>query len=111
MIPENYFFLIFIATILMVRIALYVKPHPSPTIKGIRLHHWMYGLFLIPLAVMLKNIPLYAIGLGLFIDELTFLLIGGKTHEDNYSWKSLIGTVLFTIVVFFLRGYLVRMGF
>ena len=63
----------------------------------------MFGIVLIPIAIFSNIIELYAIGLGLFIDELTYLLIGGKNHKDNYSPTSIIGTVLFVIIVFIFR--------
>lgn len=99
---EQYFFLIFLTTILITRIVLFVKPVSSPTIKGFRVHHWMYGVLLITISIFIKNIYLLAIGLGLFIDELTFLIMRGKTHKDNYSFKSLLGTILFIIIVYLL---------
>lgn len=101
------FFLIFVATIFIVRVFLYFKPTPSPSIAGLRLHHWMYGLIGILAALLLGSLPLYAIGIGLFVDELTYLLIGGKTHEDNYSRSSLAGTFFFVLAVFLLKDYLV----
>ena len=101
--PENTFFFIFLITILITRIFLYFKPKPSPTIKRLRLHHYMYGIIILIIGLLLDNLASYAIGLGLFIDELTFLFIGGKNHEDNYSNKSLVGTLILVIIVFFFR--------
>jgi len=105
--PATLFFIIFVITILVTRTFLYVNPTPSPTIKDIRLHHYMYGIVLIPIGLVVSSISIFAVGTGLFIDELTYLIIGGKTHEDNYSKVSLIGTGLLIIGVFFLRKYLV----
>ena len=100
---NNYFFLIFFLTVIVTRLLLYLKPLPSPTIKGFRLHHYMFGVVLIPVAILLNTLELYAVGFGLFMDELTYLLIGGKNHRDNYSISSLVGTVLFVILVFIFR--------
>lgn len=94
------FFLIFLITIIVTRIALFLCPIASPTVKGFRIHHWMYGIFLIVLGIVLSSIVLYAIGLGLFVDELTYILIGGTSHKDNYSTVSLVGTVIFIIIVY-----------
>ncbi|MEK7109329.1 MAG: hypothetical protein AAB919_02735 [Patescibacteria group bacterium] len=101
------FFIIFAATIAATRLYLFIKPTPGPTIGGLRLHHWMFGAVGIPIALWFGSIPLYAVSLGLFVDELTYLLMGGKTHEDNYSKISLLGTLLLVVIVFFLRDYLV----
>lgn len=104
--PQNYFFIIFLATILITRITLYFKQMSSPTIRGFRIHHYMYGIGLIFLGLVLNVLILYAIGFGLFIDQLTFILIKGKSHKDNYSKKSLIGTLLFIVIIFIFRSYL-----
>ncbi len=103
---QDYFFVIFLATILITRIFLYFKPIASPKIKGFRLHHYMYGIILIILGLLSNTLTVYAIGFGLFIDELTFIMIKGKSHKDNYSNKSLIGTAGFIIITFMLKSYL-----
>lgn len=105
---EQYFFLIFLTTILITRIVLYIKPVSSPTIKGFRIHHWMYGVLFISISFLVKNVPLFAIGLGLFIDELSYIIIGGKNHKDNYSFKSLFGTTLFILVVYLLQEWIIK---
>lgn len=70
------------------------------------MHHYMYGIVLILIGFLTHSIIVYAIGLGLFIDELSYLIISGKTHEDNYSRKSLLGTVFLIILVFIFRNYI-----
>jgi hypothetical protein len=60
----------------------------------------MYGVLLVIVSLINSSITLYAIGLGLFIDELSYILIGGKNHKDNYSTKSLVGTLLFVMLVY-----------
>ena len=101
--PENYFFILFFVTIIFVRLFLFLKPVASPTIKGIRLHHYMYGIGLIAVSLFLRSQELYAIGFGLFFDEAAYILTKGQTHEDNYSPSSILGTIIFVILVFFLR--------
>ena len=103
----NYFFSIFILTIIITRVVIFLYPIPSPTIKKCRIHHYMYGILGIIIGLLINSIVLYAIGLGLFVDELTFILKRGKTHKDNYSKISIIGTLMFIIIVFLLRSYLV----
>ncbi len=60
----------------------------------------MYGLLLLPVAFYISSPALYAVGLGLFIDELPFLLLRGKTHQDNYSAKSLLGLFVCIALVY-----------
>lgn len=112
--PE-YFFLIFFLTVLIVRVLLYIavdiihyiKPTEGLVIKGFRIHHYMVGIVLMPIGYLLINITIYAIGFGLFIDELTYILIKGKDHKDNYSIISLIGTAIFVILIYFLKEKLI----
>lgn len=66
----------------------------------------MYGVALIVTSFVVSNRILLAIGLGLFVDELTFILMGGKTHQDNYSARSLIGTIVFISVAYVFREQL-----
>ena len=104
---ENKFFIILLITVLIVRVFLFVDPISSPTIKGFRIHHYMYGIVGIPVAILTGSLPLYAISVALFEDEFTYTLMGGKTQRDNYSAISIIGTILFVVLTFFLRKYLV----
>ncbi len=106
-IMHNQFFLIFLATILITRIFLFLRPIPSPTLGKFRTHHYMFGILGIVIGLFAHWLVVYAIGWGLFIDELMYLLMRGKNHEDNYSKISLIGTFLFIILVFILRNYFV----
>jgi hypothetical protein len=69
----------------------------------------MYGIFGLLVGFMLDSIIISAIGLGLFVDELSYLLLGGKTHADNYSRLSLFGTLFFVAVVYISRFQLVQL--
>jgi len=103
---NTYFFLIFIITILVTRILVFLHPIPAPTIGKLRTHHYMFGILGVISGLITGSLIIYAIGLGLFVDELTYLLTGGKTHKDNYSKISLLGTLFFVVIVFILKGYL-----
>ena len=100
---ELYFFVIFFITILLTRVFLYVHPTPAPTINGFRAHHYMYGLILAPAGALLGSVTIFAVGAGLFVDELGYLLIGGKTHEENYSKTSLVLLVIFIVLAYIFR--------
>src|SRR3989344_4467874 len=103
----SYFFLIFLITILTTRVFLFFHPISSPILRNFRIHHYIYGILGMILGLFLQSIPIYAVGLALFVDELTpFILMRGKTHEDNYSKVSLIGTLIFIVLVFFNQEYL-----
>lgn len=103
----SYFFIIFLLTILLTRLFLFLHPTASPNIGRFRLHHYMYGIVGVLIGLAMHSLSVYAIGMGLFIDELTYLLIRGKDHVDNYSKLSLLGTLFFIIIVFLLKDYLI----
>lgn len=103
----NQFFFIFLATIAFTRIALFLHPVSAPTIGLVRTHHYMYGALLALFGLAGGIMPVFAVGMGLFVDELTYVMMGGRTHQDNYSSISLVGTLLLVLVVFVLRRYLV----
>jgi len=105
----NLFYLAVILTVLTTRIFLFIAPIPSPTVGGLRLHHYMYGLAGFGLAVVLQSPTLGAVSCGLFVDQVPFLLLAGKTHQDNYSARSLIGLVLLLAFVFLIRNDLVAL--
>src|ERR1017187_4592408 len=103
---SNRFFLVFALTVVITRAFLFFYPIPGPRIGRLRTHHYMYGIVCVAVGLLIHSLTMYGIGLGLFVDELTYLFIGGETHEDNYSWISVIGTLCFVVVVFALRDYL-----
>jgi len=100
------FFAILLTTIIVTRSVLFWRPISSPNIQGVRLHHYMYGVILGVTGFLAHNVVLYAIGLGLFVDEFAFLLMKGRDHRDNYSLPSILGTAFFILVIFFLRKYI-----
>jgi hypothetical protein len=105
---DSRFFFIFVVTVLAIRTVLYFWPVPAPTIGGLRTHHYMYGVIGVLIGLATNSMTVYAVGIGLFVDELTFVLTGGRTHQDNYSSASLLGTFVLIGLVFALRGYLAR---
>ena len=70
-------------------------------------HLHMYGIAGIPISLIMGSLPLYAISVAIFEDELAYLIMQGKTHQDNYSLFSLIGTILFVIATFIFRSYII----
>lgn len=105
------FFLIFAVTIAITWVVLFIHPFESPKIGGFRMHHYMYGAAGVVVGLLLHSLVVFAVGLGLFIDELTscVLLGGAPSHQKNYSKASLFGLLLFFVaVVFFFRNLLVK---
>ncbi len=115
MIVYDKYFLFTMITIIVTRWFVYVFNRPSPTIKNFRTHHWMYGLLftilLFCLSNFYRNIYLLSISMGVFLDEIGFIIIRGKTHEDNYSPKSFIILLLFVLLLFLFREIIVNFYF
>lgn len=108
---DKYFLLTFI-TILITRVVVYIFNKPSPTIKSFRTHHWMFGLFftiiLFCISSFYTNTYLLSISMGIFLDEIGFIIIRGKTHEDNYSPKSFMTLIFFIILLFIFRENIIN---
>lgn len=85
------YFLCTLLTIFITRIWVYSFNKSSTTIKNFRTHHWMHGLLvtiiLFCISGFYTNIYLLSISMGIFLDKIGFIIIRGKTHEDNYSPK------------------------
>src|SRR3989344_5572568 len=99
-------FLIFVGTILVTRLWLFFYPISSPKISWLKLHHYIYGIVLGALALAFYSSTLFAVSLGLFIDELPLLV----RYGNNFYWKeynslfSRIGVIvicLFVILSYF----------
>lgn len=106
------FFLFTFITILITRISVYIFNKPSPTIKNFRTHHWMYGLLftilLFCISSFYTNIYLLSISMGIFLDEIGFILTKGKTHEDNYSPKSFMILLFFILLLFLYKESIIN---
>jgi len=105
------YFLFTMMTIILTRVWVYLFPKSSPTIKNFRTHHWMYGLLgtiiLFLISNLYTNIYLLSISMGIFLDEIGFIVIRGKTHEDNYSPQSFMILMLFIVLLFMFRETIV----
>lgn len=106
------YFLFTMATIIITRVIVYVFNKPSPTIKNFRTHHWMFGLvftiMLFCISSFYTNIYLLSISMGIFLDEIGFIIIRGKTHEDNYSPKSFMILIFFILLLFIFRENIIN---
>lgn len=107
---DKYFLLTFI-TILITRVVVYIFNKPSPTIKNFRTHHWMFGLLftivLFGISNYYTNVYLLAVSIGVFLDEIGFIIMRGKTHDDNYSPKSFMILLIFILLLFIFRENIV----
>ncbi len=113
MTDANYFFLIFLGTIIVTRLFLLFNPIASPTLKGVRTHHYMYGIIIVIIGIFLKESIVYAIGLGLIVDQLPYLIterepFGDSRFNKDIYWrkKDLVLLLIFIILVFLFKDWI-----
>lgn len=100
---KNNFFLFFLAAIVLARTIIFIYPNVMVTVGDVRAEHYMLGVVLILVGIFSRSVILYSLGLGLFIDQLAYLIIGGKTDQDYFSEVSMLGTLGFVIVILLCR--------
>jgi len=96
---ENLFALMMVATIVLTRVSVWFVPNVDLMFAGRVWHHVWVGLLLLSLYLV---VPLWkgavaAVGLGLILDELVFLALGGGNDPEYWSRTSRYGTVLVTL--------------
>ncbi len=67
-----------------------------------------YTFLLFFISKFYTNVYLLSIGVGVFLDEIGFILIKGKTHEDNYSPKLFMIIILFILFLFIFRESIIN---
>lgn len=114
---SEYFFLIFLGTIAVTRFLLISHKMAGPTIEGFRLRHYMFGVVLFIFAFLAHNLTIYAIGLGLIVDEIPVILVKGPGHKDEY-WRgcedyhtrwSFAGVLLIIFLIFIFRSVIANL--
>ncbi len=110
----NIFYLIFILTIILIRIWIFWFPLRKIIISGIRINHFWVGvilisfLFFISKSYHLLKIVIFSIGLGVITDELVFMIIGNRTINDYWSIYSVFSVIIVMVLVFVFRKRLIK---
>lgn len=116
---KTHLFLIFLLSLIGTRIFIFFCQKPSPTIMGIRLHHYMYGIVLMIAAYYLRNFfsyagALYAFGLALLVDQIPYLIVerepfGDERFNGDIYWDPvhLVLLVITVILVFIFKDHLI----
>lgn len=110
--PDS-FFLIILITVLVIRVILHGAAVgkskfqrsivPKPVIKNVRIHHYVYGIILCVVAVLIKRLDVMAIGLGFVIDEVWFVIRLQSDDNKYLSYSSLVGTFAILLLLYFFR--------
>lgn len=106
---SNAFYLIFVLTILIIRLEVFLSPTNKMIVYGIRINHFLIGVVLILISLFLSKsfnlskIILFPIGLGIVADELIFMIFGNRTINDYWSVYSITGLILSMAIIFMFR--------
>ncbi len=106
------FFVVFLGIIAATRFLVFIRRGRGPMFMGVRVRHYMEGIVLLIISFVLHDLTLFAMGSGLFIDELPLILAKGPGHQEaqwnygadyNESWCS---TAVFGLIfiVYLLRN-------
>ncbi len=111
---ENKFYLLIVGTIFIIRISIMIVPNVDITIFNNVIHHFWWGIallvtgFIIPENKKSLKIVFYGIGLGLVIDQLVFMILGGGGDTEYWSLPSLGGAVVGAIILYLRRKEVLR---
>ncbi len=68
----------------------------------------VFTIILFCISGFYTSIYLLAISMGIFLDEIGFIIIRGKSHEDNYSPKSFMILMFFILLLFIFRENIIN---
>lgn len=86
-----------VITVLIARLSVIFFPEREVRIFGLVIHHFWYGIIFLVLVFFLPREMKYlilGIGIGLLLDELIFIIYGGKNDIDYWAPISSIGTIV-----------------
>ncbi len=101
---RNLFYLLFVSTVIVIRLGVFFVPNVDFTFLDFVLHHFWFGILLISVSFLFMKkkhfrIILFAIGCGLFVDELAFMMMGAGGDNEYWGWLSVGGTILIGCIV------------
>ena len=98
------------------RFWLWFFPKHAPNIGHFQVHHYMLGLILIALCLVIYKPIFLAIGSALVVDEIPLFFIF-KTwnwpddHWKQYhSWESILGIVLISLIGYLIIRYILALN-
>jgi hypothetical protein len=103
---ENFLYLLIFLTLLIVRVSVFLIPEVTIKFLGLIIHHFWFGIILIAIGFFIsrkKSFPkllFYSIGIGLFIDQLVFMILGAGTDQQYWALPSLLSAIILLIIIF-----------
>jgi hypothetical protein len=106
---ENLFYILLILTIIGTRLSVVLVPEVDLIVLGLIIHHFWFGIILAIIGLIIPKkydwikIIIYAIGFGLIIDQLIFMILGAGKDAQYWALPSLLGTIILALVILPLR--------
>ncbi len=115
LLKSTFFFILFISTILITRLSVFLVPEVNITFGEIVIHHFWFGAVLLLCALFIPEkysarIFLYGVGSGLFVDQLVFILLGAGNDEEYWSLPSVLGAAVLIGMIFFIRKKFIQLS-
>ncbi len=68
----------------------------------------MYGIIVLAVGLVLKNLIVYSIGVGLIVDELPPLFFSKKFSWEEYeSKKTFTGVLILLVLIYIFRSHII----
>ena len=102
---ENLFYILLILTIISIRLGVFLIPEVDVSFIGLNIHHFWFGVIIVLIALIVPKkydwvkIVLYAIGLGLIVDQLVFMLLGAGKDAQYWALPSLFGAIIIALII------------
>ncbi|MEK6918122.1 MAG: hypothetical protein AABW51_04195 [Nanoarchaeota archaeon] len=110
---ENLFYSVIVLTIILVRLKVFLFP-THVQLFGVIIHYFWIGAIFLVLGYLVSKSYFYvkllliSVGLGLFIDELAFMILGGGSFPQYWSIYSILGVVCLLLLSYLTRKDLWR---
>ncbi|MBS3166948.1 hypothetical protein J4403_01935 [Candidatus Woesearchaeota archaeon] len=104
---ENLFYFVFILTVLVSRLLVYLFPNRDIILFGWVIHHFWFGLWVFLVSFLIrkkKDVLIFsAMGLGLMADEIVFMILGAGGDTEYWSKVVIFGTCVALLLIYILR--------
>jgi peptidoglycan/LPS O-acetylase OafA/YrhL len=111
----NLFFLLILLTVIITRLSIALVPEVDLRLFGLIIHHFWFGAlffligFFCPKKLKWLKVGSVGIGLGLMLDQLVFLLLGGGKDQEYWNRASVLGTTVLTLGLYPFRKKLLSL--
>ncbi len=103
------FYVVFVLTILITRVLVWLVPEGDIIFGSFVVHHFWFGivLFVIGLIFVKGRVWFYGVGLGLIADQLVFMILGAGKDAEYWALLSVLSMVIIAAIVYLIRENLI----